>query len=125
MLDVRGSGLAKVKAIKSGLLPVEKIEQLFADARTVVYPSFREGFGMPIVKALGYGRNVVARRSALLSEVAAHCGARGRILPFDTPASSIDAVRGSLSGAPHETVPLGGAIGEGFGRRAGGGRADP
>ena len=79
----------------------------------VVYPSFYEGFGLPIIKGLSDGLDVIARRSELLYEVAANCAPRGRIVPFDDPASMVAAVGRCLAGNAVETLPLGGALGEG------------
>ena len=79
----------------------------------LVFPSFYEGFGFPVVKGLAHGLDVVARRSDLLSEIAGQCAPRGRIVPFDDPASLIDSVRRSLAGESGETVPLGTGLGPG------------
>jgi hypothetical protein len=100
-----------VRSVRSGLMSGEEIDRLFAEARMIVYPSFYEGFGLPIVKGLSDGLDVVARRSELLYEVAANCAPRGRIVPFDDPASLVAAVRRCLAGSPVEALPLGGALG--------------
>jgi glycosyltransferase involved in cell wall biosynthesis len=96
-----------VRAVPSGTLATGEIERLYAEARTLCYPSFYEGFGLPIVQGVAYGLDVVARRSALLEEVASRCRGPGRILPFDDPLSLIEAVGRSLEGAAVETLPLG------------------
>ena len=101
-----------VRSIRSGLMPDEEVDRLFAGARMIVYPSFYEGFGLPIVKGLSYGLDVIARRSELLHEVAANCAPRGRIVPFDDPASMIAAVGACMVGKPIETLPLGAVLGE-------------
>jgi glycosyltransferase involved in cell wall biosynthesis len=102
-----------VRSIKSGLMSDAEIDRLFADARMIVYPSFYEGFGLPIIKGLSYGLDVVARRSALLDEVAANCAPGGRIVPFDGPASLIAVVGRCLAGEAVETLPFGAAIPQG------------
>ena len=102
-----------VRSVRSGLMSGEEIDRLFAAARMIVYPSFYEGFGLPIVKGLGDGLDVVARRSELLYEVAANCAPRGRIVPFDDPASLVAAVGQCLAGQPVEELPLGKALGGG------------
>jgi hypothetical protein len=76
----------------------------------LIYPSFYEGFGFPLVRSLAYGLDVVARRSDLLSEIGAQCEPRGRVIPFDDPSSLVGAVRAALTGGEVETVPLGTAI---------------
>jgi len=97
-------------SISSGQLSDQLVEQLNANARMLVYPSFYEGFGFPLVRGLAYGLDVVARRSDLLFEIGAQCEPRGRLIPFDDPPSLVDVVRRALAGGDVETVPLGGAI---------------
>jgi glycosyltransferase involved in cell wall biosynthesis len=106
-------GLANVRSIKSGKVSEQGMRELYAGARMLVFPSFYEGFGFPVVKGLAHGLDVVARRSALLSEIAGQCAERGRIVPFDDPASLIDAVRRSLAGESVETIPLGAGLASG------------
>ena len=101
---------ANVKYLESGKIPQAKIDQLYAGAKMLIFPSFYEGFGLPVVKGLSYGLDVVARRSALLYEVGAYCAPNGRVIPFDNPLSLVIAVGRILAGKPVETVPLGAAI---------------
>jgi glycosyltransferase involved in cell wall biosynthesis len=99
-----------VRSIKSGKVPDDEMQRLFAGARMLVFPSFYEGFGFPVVKGLAHGLDVVARRSGLLSEIADQCAPRGRIAPFDDPASLIDVIGRILAGKSVETIPLGRAL---------------
>ena len=46
------------------------MHRLYAAAKLVVFPSFYEGFGLPVVTALAYGRTLCARESPVLTEVA-------------------------------------------------------
>jgi len=108
-----GATDANVKYFASGAISQPEIDQLFAGAKMLIYPSFYEGFGFPIVKGLSYGLDLVARRSTLLSELARHCKPNGRIVPFDDLHSLMVAVGRILAGKPVETLPLGGAIDEG------------
>ena len=48
----------------------EDLPALYQGAEFFVYPSFFEGFGMPIVEALFSGKAVVASRSSGIPEVA-------------------------------------------------------
>jgi glycosyltransferase involved in cell wall biosynthesis len=105
--------LANVRSVKSGKVSVEGMREHYAGGRMLVFPSFYEGFGFPLVKGLAHGLDVVARRSDLLSEIAGQCAPRGRIVPFDDPASLIDAVRRILAGESVETVPLGTGLASG------------
>jgi glycosyltransferase involved in cell wall biosynthesis len=85
-----------VSAVPSGALATSEIDQLYAAAACVVYPSFYEGFGFPILKALAYGRTVFVRRSALVDELAPLCHGGGRLVPFDRREDLVDLV-GRLS----------------------------
>lgn len=104
------TGSPLVTSLPSGALPEGEMHRLYAGAELVVFPSFYEGFGFPIVTALAHGRTVLARRSALLDEVADRCIRRGRLIGFDTREELVDLI-GRL--VHHELVPdlaLGGAL---------------
>lgn len=105
-----GAAPANVRAFASGRLTAAEIDALHTGARLLVFPSFYEGFGFPVVRGLAHGVDVVARRSALLTEIAGHCRGQGRIIPFDDPPSLIAAVAGALADRGVETLPLGGRL---------------
>lgn len=102
-----------VRYFASGAISEAAIDQLFVDAKMLIYPTFYEGFGFPVVKGLAFSLDVVARRSTLLTELSQHCEPKGRVVPFDDPHSLVGAVGRILAGEPVETLPLGGAIEEG------------
>jgi hypothetical protein len=99
-----------VRTIPSGQLTDEDLAHLYAAAKILCFPSFYEGFGLPIIEGLARGLDVVARRSELLEEIAAQYRGAGRILPFDDPLSLIECIGRSLAGAEVETLPLGTGI---------------
>ncbi|MBA2259501.1 MAG: hypothetical protein H0W18_11430, partial [Acidobacteria bacterium] len=78
-----------------------------AGARLVVFPSFYEGFGFPILTTLAYGGTLVARQSTLLDEIAARCVPRGRIVPYARRDELVDVVGRLLHGEDVTTLPLG------------------
>jgi glycosyltransferase involved in cell wall biosynthesis len=96
-----------VTAQRSGELPELEMHQLYANARYVVFPSFYEGFGFPILTALAYGRTVLARRSALLEEVAAQCDRRGRLITFEGREELVELLGRLVHGYPVQDHPLG------------------
>jgi glycosyltransferase involved in cell wall biosynthesis len=106
-----------VTTLRSGLLPDIELHRLYACAKFVVFPSFYEGFGFPIVTALAYGRTVLARRSSLVEELAAHCVAHGRLLMFERRDELVDLVGRLVHGAPASDHPLGRALKNGAPRR--------
>jgi glycosyltransferase involved in cell wall biosynthesis len=84
-LGAREERRGNVTVLESGHLPELEIDRLIATARAVVFPSYYEGFGLPVVKALAYGRTVVVRSSPLWHELAALTVAPGRLVEFQLP----------------------------------------
>jgi hypothetical protein len=81
----------------------------FASAEAIIFPSFYEGFGLPIVEGLSYGRTVIARASSLVDELAAEYRGPGRLLTFSTERELI----GLLNELERGRVPEGRPLGEG------------
>jgi glycosyltransferase involved in cell wall biosynthesis len=102
--------LPNVEALPSGSLPSDHVDRLYAGARCVVYPSFYEGFGLPIVKALAHGKTVFARHSPLLAEVARLLPPGGRLVGFSTRLELVEALGGELHGRPVGGLALGSAL---------------
>jgi glycosyltransferase involved in cell wall biosynthesis len=53
-----------------GLTAEEELPKLFSGALAVVYPSYYEGFGLPVLEAMQCGAAVIASRDRAISEVA-------------------------------------------------------
>jgi hypothetical protein len=102
--------LQNVTVLGDGDLARDEIERLFACAGMIVFPSFYAGFGLPLVKGLNYGKAVIARRSALNEETAAHCRADGHLYLFSDPLELVDVVAGLLDGDDSGDFPLGAAV---------------
>ena len=96
-----------VVAMPSGTIEHTVLHRLIATARVIVFPSFYEGFGMPVVQGLAYGRTVVARQSPLWREISAQLQMPGQLVQFDTTASLVEAVGRTLAGHPLESLPQG------------------
>jgi len=103
----------RVTVLESGTLPEVDVHRLYAGARAVVFPSFYEGFGFPILTTLAYGRTVFARRSALIDEIVAHCRPHGRVVPFDRREELVELIGRLLHGEDVTGLPLGTALGNG------------
>lgn len=96
----------RVNGHASGQLTERDVQALFAGAELVIFPSLYEGFGLPIVNALAYGRPVVARDSALLREIAAAYVGPGRLVPFTTPDTLVERLMHLRRGLSVLEVPL-------------------
>ena len=84
VMGLAKSRLKNVIAMDSGALSDNIVHRLYRDAKVVVFPSYYEGFGFPVVQAMAYGKTVYARKSPLLMEIAAHSRRPNLIVPFDT-----------------------------------------
>ena len=110
-LGLRSHPSPLVQTLESGPLSQTDIDRLFARATVIVFPSFYEGFGFPILKGLSYGRTVVARESGLLSELASHYRGPGRLIAFRSARELVEAVGRVIDGSEIAKVPLGAALG--------------
>ena len=102
-----------VEALESGHIPASEIETLFSRAKLIIFPSFYEGFGLPILKGLSYGRTVLARHSELLLELASHYQGPGNLLAFTSPATLVDLIGRVIHNQPVPSLSLGNALSAG------------
>jgi glycosyltransferase involved in cell wall biosynthesis len=84
--------------------------RVFSEARIIVFPSFYEGFGLPVLQGLSCGKAVVARRSTLLDEIAARSRADGKLYAFSDTAELLDVVGRLLRGDEGGYLPLATAL---------------
>lgn len=106
------ASLDKVTFLPSGGLPDEQIETLVASAKAVVFPSWNEGFGLPVVKALAYGRPVVVRELPLWQEIADHADLPGTLMSFKDDQSLGEILSAVLRGEVARTLPQGRLVGD-------------
>lgn len=59
-----------IRWMTSGNISRQQVRELFSNARVVVYPSYYEGFGLPVIDALALGKPVVVLDSAVNHELA-------------------------------------------------------
>jgi glycosyltransferase involved in cell wall biosynthesis len=105
--------LPHVRVIPSGQASHEEVHRLIATARAIVYPSFYEGFGLPVVEGLAYGRPVLVRKSPLWKEIAAHSCFAGSLVEFEDAVSLVDGLGRVLHDLPLMAIRAGAAIPEG------------
>ena len=99
-----------VHTLPSGRGPAAALDALFAGAKMIVFPSLYEGFGLPIVKGLSYGRTVLARSSELLLNLAGQYRGPGKLIEFSTPFGLVNTLGQLLHGNPVSEVSLGSAL---------------
>lgn len=58
-----------LRLIRAGYLPLEQLPALLGGAAVVVYPSFGEGFGLPVLEAMACAAAVLTTRNLSLPEV--------------------------------------------------------
>ena len=100
---------SRVTRLESGIVGEETMSAAYAHAGAVIFPSFYEGFGLPIVEGLSYGRTVIARASSLVDEIAADYRGPGSLLTFSTERELI----GLLNELERGGLPKGRSLGEG------------
>ncbi len=57
------------KAVYLGYVPDERLQVVYADAAALVFPSWHEGFGLPVIEAMRHGCAVISSDRASLPEV--------------------------------------------------------
>src|SRR5262249_28337730 len=98
---------ANIKRLESGKIEDEEMSTAIAQADAVIFPSFYEGFGLPVIEGLSYGRTVVTRSSALVDELAAEYEGPGRLLTFSTDRELIELLNDLQRNCPPVGRPLG------------------
>lgn len=65
---IRAEGLGS-RVVLLGYVPVERLPVLYDAATVFLFPSFEEGFGLPVLEAMAHGLPVVASETSSLPEV--------------------------------------------------------
>lgn len=90
-------------------MPDEDLPELYSTARAVVYPSFYEGFGLPVLEAMQCGAIVVTSRDPAIMEVAGDAAILAAVIERFNDASDtheLAATLASIAEAPHNFAPL-------------------
>jgi glycosyltransferase involved in cell wall biosynthesis len=98
-----------VTRFDSGAIDEATVQACYAGAEIVVFPSFYEGFGIPIVQGLARDRVVVARDSELVSELAALYRGPGRLVTYTTERELVEVLNRLERGQEVRGVSLGSA----------------
>lgn len=73
-LDLLESLSVRQDVIVTGFIPDEELPALYTGADLFVFPSLYEGFGLPVLEAMAYGKAIVVSRGGALPEVAGSAG---------------------------------------------------
>lgn len=92
---------SNVEQIPSGMVAHDDIDRLFRECTCLVFPSHYEGFGLPILKALSFGKPVIARHSDLLDEIRDRVSPIDSIVPFTRKTELLRAISNVLAREPH------------------------
>jgi hypothetical protein len=76
-----------------------------------VFPSHYEGFGLPMVSGLAYGKDVIVRRSRIADEIMESYRGPGRLMMFEDPRELVELVGGVVHG--DEATPVTTAVHDG------------
>jgi glycosyltransferase involved in cell wall biosynthesis len=96
----------QVTQLESGPTDEAQMQALYAAAQIVVFPSFYEGFGLPMVNALAYGRTVVVRDSALIGEIVGAYRGPGRLVVYESETDLIERLSRLDHNRPVPEIPL-------------------
>jgi GT2 family glycosyltransferase len=79
-----------VMAYPSGNLTDKAMDRLMHDARFVVFPSVYEGFGIPVVRSLAYGKPVLVRRTPVAEAIQQKVGDFDNLILYASPRDLIN-----------------------------------
>jgi glycosyltransferase involved in cell wall biosynthesis len=68
--DMSSNSNQRVRIVRLGEVPDELVAPLYRAASVVAYPSFEEGFGLPILEALACGAPVVTSHGSVMEDIA-------------------------------------------------------
>lgn len=91
------SGEPEVRWLHSGRLSDAEVAALYAGAEAVVFPSFQEGFGMPLLDALAAGAPVLALDQPAYREIIARSGLGANVHLFPTTEALVEGVDAVLA----------------------------
>ncbi|ENH6338346.1 glycosyltransferase [Burkholderia vietnamiensis] len=100
VLGETGEQFPNVEQLPSGRLSNEDVDRLFRHCACLVFPSYYEGFGLPVLKALSFGKQVIARDSVLIDEIRERVSPIDDIVPYSRRTELLRAVRAVLDDAP-------------------------
>jgi glycosyltransferase involved in cell wall biosynthesis len=109
-IGIEHNGSRNITGLPSGHIEHAVLHRLIADAQVIILPSFYEGFGLPVVQGLAYGRPVLVRRSVLWHELASVTRLPGQLVAYEDTISLVEAVGRILNDLPLDAMQQGTAL---------------
>ncbi|WP_162250944.1 glycosyltransferase [Ensifer sp. Root423] len=79
VMGIDGNDSPVCRYLKSGKLTGKQVDELYAGAKAIVFPSHYEGFGFPILNALAARRPILARKMPVYEEIKAHSASSSNV----------------------------------------------
>lgn len=106
----RGLGLDSGRVSFEGVVPANRIAQLFASCDALALPAIvtsagdTEGLGVVLIEAMGYGKPVIASAAGGITDIVSHEGT-GLLVPPGDPAALAAAIRRAMD-SPDELAAM-------------------
>ena len=89
-LGLKDEGRHNVTAYESGLLTDDQMHNLMRGSKLVVFPSHYEGFGIPVLESLAYGKPVLARSIPVIRELRELLPAKENLILYDSTKDMVE-----------------------------------
>jgi GT2 family glycosyltransferase len=108
-LGLKDEGRHNVTAYESGLLTDDQMHNLLRGAKLVVFPSHYEGFGIPVVESLAYGKPVMARSIPVIRELREMLPAQENLILYNSTKDLVTRLSEGFPKWQSATAPAGNA----------------
>jgi GT2 family glycosyltransferase len=92
-LGLEHTGAQNVIGYASGRLSEEELEGMFLNASAVIFPSFYEGFGIPIIRSLSCHKPLLARSIAVNQDLYEKLGRPEDFILYDSTEELVDRLK--------------------------------
>lgn len=86
------AGISEGKFLLTGYLSDEELRETYKQAKFCIFPSLYEGFGLPIIEAMSFGKAVICSNTSSMLEIQEIHDARFDPLSVSAIASAIDKI---------------------------------
>jgi len=93
VIGLRDDSRQNVISYQSGDLSKDRMEQLMRGASFVVFPSTYEGFGIPVVESLAYGKPVLARSIPVMHDIRGKLDSRENLILYSSTRELIERLK--------------------------------